>query len=119
MWRLIRDWLFTGVALLALLAHLVAAFWPVPGKYPWGLPVVVLAAAAAAVYRWRRHADDFGSMLIPLGAVGALSLWTLFFKRGDESAFLLWLALLGLPVGRLLLALIHSGSADDPYADDA
>jgi hypothetical protein len=66
------------VALTAtlLLALVVLALWPAPGKYPFGLPVAVGAAALAGRWRARSHEDDVGAALIGLATLAALATWT-------------------------------------------
>src|SRR5688500_15315177 len=67
---------FFTVGFLGLLAELVLAVWPAPGKYPWGLPGVLLGIAVVSAIRWRAMGYAM-PVLLGMAAVPALAAWTL------------------------------------------
>jgi hypothetical protein len=73
--------LASGLGLLFMLAQLVLAFWPVPGKYPWLLPGVVLGVGGGSAIRLHQK-DDGTPILLGMAAVVGLSGWTLMRLLG-------------------------------------
>ncbi|MBU8894641.1 hypothetical protein KRR26_03455 [Corallococcus sp. M34] len=106
----------TVVALLVLAFELALAFWPVPGKYPWTLPMVMAAAGAGMALLGRKN--DVACYGLGLATVAGLAAWTVksLGDLGVEVAFLLAAGMLGLPMGMVVLAMGRSGRAD-PYGD--
>ncbi|MBJ6762239.1 hypothetical protein JGU66_15810 [Myxococcaceae bacterium JPH2] len=106
----------TAVALLVLAFELSLALWPVPGKYPWALPIVI-AVAGAGMALLGRH-NDVARYGLGLATVAGLAAWTVksLGDLGLEVAILLGAGMLGLPMAMVVLAMERSGRAD-PYGD--
>ena len=110
----------SGLLFLGYLPLVLAlALWPVPGKYPWLVPIAVLATTAIAIWRNNICKDDVGAGLVIIVAVGVLATWTLFEIGLDSTVTaLLVVAVFGFPLVVLVMATIASGAADNPYLKD-
>jgi hypothetical protein len=92
---------------------LALAFWPVSGKYPFGVPVVAGLTALIALWRYRLCSDDIGGALAVALGVVVLAVWTVFaWRLGYNFSFFLSALILGFPVVWIWLAAIGAGSAD-------
>ena len=103
------------LGLLCVLAELVLVLWPVPGKYPWGLPGVVLGIAGVSAIRWR----DMGAatpFVLGTVAVPLVAAWTLEKMLGLDTADagFIALAMAVVPILCLGVGLSKGG----PYDDD-
>jgi hypothetical protein len=102
------------LGLLCVLAELVLVFWPVPGKYPWGLPGVVLGIAVVSAIRWRNMgaATPFvlGTVAVPLVAA-----WTLvnILGLGTDVVGYIGVAMVAVPAFCLGVASPGGGPYDD------
>lgn len=111
-----------AISAISFLVLAALAFWPTAGKYSWVIPVASVACVLVAAYRRRVDRDVDSQYLIALGFVVVFSAITLLEtgRRFDIPTALV-LAITGalavLPLAAFAIALIASGSADDPYDD--
>ena len=110
--RITKDTLLAWAAALELLALLVLGAWPVPYKYPWGVPIAAVGTCAVCAIR-SRAGDDFGAFLLGFTALAGLATWTIasWLRLDDERSVLLWIALLAVPV-LWLITLVRGNSTE-------
>lgn len=110
--RITRDTLLAWAAALTLVALLILAVWPVPHKYPWGIPIASAGTAALCALR-SRAGDDFGAFLLGFTALSGLAAWTLssWLRLGEMSALLVWVALTAVPA-LWLITLVRSNPTE-------
>lgn len=113
--RITKATILAWIAALQLLFLLVLAAWPVPYKYPWGVPIAAGGTFVVCALR-ERAGDDFGAFLLGFAAIAGLATWTLssWLNLSDERSALVWLALLFVPV-LWLVTLVRGNSTKRVY----
>lgn len=103
-----------SLSLLYLPALLVLAFWPAPGKYPVGVPVVASVVTLIALWRNYLCRDDIGAALVVAAGLLVLAAWTMLtWQLSGLLALTLLAFLAGGPLLLIYCGAISSGAADE------